>query len=91
MFGLLDYLKIGVGFAAGLLVAFLPAFALGKYEGRHLERQAVIQRSIQAYQKRERIDHDVSGLDAVRLCLELGGLPEQCEQLRRLGEAAESE
>lgn len=91
MFGLIDYLKIGVGFAAGFLVAFLPAFALGKYEGRQLERQAVIQRSIQAYQKRERIDHDVSGLDAARLCRELGGLPDQCDELRRLDEAAEAE
>lgn len=91
MFGILDYLKIGIGFAAGVLIAFLPAFALGKYEGRQLERQAVIQRSIEAYQKRERIDHDVSGLDAARLCRELGGLPERCQQLRRLEEATEAE
>lgn len=40
--------------------------------------------SVEAYKKRGGIDEDVKNLGDYQLCLELGGLPSDCEQLRRV-------
>ncbi|KFH23362.1 hypothetical protein IB60_01935 [Brucella abortus LMN1] len=34
--------------------------------------------------KRAGIDEKIIGMDSYRLCVELGGLPEQCKELRRV-------
>ncbi|WP_412033110.1 hypothetical protein ACLIR7_05815 [Nitratireductor aquimarinus] len=50
-----------------------------------------LQADVDAYQKREGIDHEVDGMERYRVCIDLGGLPDDCEQLRRMEEAASAE
>ncbi|KAB2655870.1 hypothetical protein F9K94_15185 [Brucella tritici] len=73
------------------LAAVLAAFLLlvgGYVAGTIKERQraavAAAEATAKAIQKRTNIDEKIIGMDAVALCLELGGLPEQCNELRRV-------
>jgi hypothetical protein len=91
MFGLLDWFKLGAGAIAGALLAAGPLYLIGRHDGRS---QAVVERleaDVEAYVKREGIDHEVDGMDRYRICLNLGGVPDQCGQLRGMAEAAEGE
>lgn len=89
MLGLIPaWLKLGViGLAAVALVAW-GAWTLGKLEGRQQGRLAQMEDTIEAHEKWEGIEDAVSNLGDYDLCIELGGLPDQCEQLRRMDEAA---
>ncbi len=42
------------------------------------------QATAKAIQERAKIDEKVGGLDVIGLCVELGGLQSDCEQLRRV-------
>ena len=79
-----NWLKI---VAAAVLAAFL-CLAAGYVAGTIKERQrsalAAAEATAKAIQKRADIDEEVINMDARRLCLELGGLREQCDQLRGL-------
>lgn len=72
---------------AAILAAFLLAagsYQLGKYVQRqHLAVDAA-KASVKAYQERAVINGEVQNMDAVSLCIELGGLQSDCEQLRGL-------
>ncbi len=72
---------------AALVAAFLLLGA-GNLYGALKERQraavAAAEATAKAIQKRADIDEKVINMDARRLCLELGGVREQCEQLRGL-------
>lgn len=60
--------------------------------GKAAERLGRLQADIEAYQKREGIENEVDGMDRVRICAELGGLPDDCAQLvRRVEETAAGE
>lgn len=59
--------------------------------GKAAERLESLQSDIEAYQKREGIENEVGGMDRYRICLELGGMQSDCEQLRGLEEAAAGE
>lgn len=50
--------------------------------GAEAGRVAQMREAVEAYQKREDIDNEVHGMGAVRLCIDLGGVPDECEQLR---------
>ncbi|WP_273728096.1 hypothetical protein [Brucella gallinifaecis] len=80
-----NWLKI---VTAAVLAAFL-CLAAGYVAGTIKERQrsalAATEATAKAIQKRADIDEEVINMDAHRLCLELGGLREQCDELRRLG------
>jgi hypothetical protein len=89
MFGLLDWLKIGAGAALGALVASGPAYLYGKHAGRQQAAVARLEADVDAYVKREGIDHEVDGMDRYRICLDLGGLPNDCEQLRGVEETTQ--
>ena len=67
-----------------LLGTHLVAYKAGKNSGKIEQLRA----AVDAHQKREGIDHEVSKLDRVGLCVELGGVLSDCEQLRGLEEAA---
>jgi len=62
--------------------------AAGYVAGTIKERQrsalAAAEATAKAIQKRADIDEEVINMDAVALCKRLGGVREQCEQLRRL-------
>lgn len=68
--------------AVALLVASAALYGAGYIKGRSAGRVEAMKDTVAAYQKREGIDHDVSGMDAVAVCIELGGLRDDCEQLR---------
>lgn len=91
MFGLLDWFKIGAGAALGAALAWGPAYYLGKHDGRQQAAVEQLQADVDAYVKREGIDHEVDGMERFRVCLALGGLPDQCEQLRGVDKATEGE
>lgn len=75
------------GILAGLVLAGAVAFPVGYFKGRSDGRVSQLSDSIKAYQTREGINHDTAVLDAYNRCLELGGLPLDCQQLRGLGKA----
>ncbi len=89
MFGLLDWLKIAAGAALGALIASGPLYLLGTHNGRQQAAVARLQAGVDAYVKREGIDHEVDGMERYRICLDLGGLPNDCEQLRGVEETTE--
>jgi hypothetical protein len=60
--------------------------AIGYVKGRSDGRVQQLKDSLTAYQNREKVERDVSQLDGPALCRELGGLPDDCEQLRRMDE-----
>lgn len=72
---------------AALVAAFL-LFCAGSLYGTIKERQrsalAAAEATAKAIQKRADIDEKVINMDAVALCKQLGGVREQCEQLRGL-------
>lgn len=74
--------------AAGIIAAVVASFGLGVWFGRSWGRVDQLQDSVQAYETREGIDNDTNGLARYLVCRRLGGLPEQCDELRRLDEAA---
>lgn len=73
MFGLLDWLKIGAGAALGASLAWMPAFYLGKHEGRQAERQATLTRSVEVLRERNATDDQIRNMDDAGLCRALGG------------------
>ncbi|TIR78950.1 MAG: hypothetical protein E5X15_09925 [Mesorhizobium sp.] len=66
--------------AAALICAglFLGGYAKGRSDGR----VAVLADTVKAYKKRTDVDATVRNLGAADLCIELGGLHDECEQLR---------
>jgi hypothetical protein len=91
MFGLLDWFNLGAGAIAGALLAAGPFYLIGEHDGRSQAAVERLEADVEAYVKREGIDHEVDGMDRYRICLDLGGLPDQCGQLRGVAEAAEGE
>lgn len=68
--------------AAVVLLAIVGG--AGYYKGRTDGQKAQLKATVEAYRKREGIDDEVHGMGDIALCIELGGLRDQCEQLRRL-------
>lgn len=70
-----------LGAAALICVAlFLGGYAKGRSDGR----VAVLTDTVKAYKKRTDVDATVRNMHAAALCIELGGLPDDCQQLRGL-------
>lgn len=86
-----DWLQIAAGAALGALVASGPLYLLGTHNGRQQAAVDRLEADVDAYVKREGIDHEVDGMERYRICRDLGGLPDQCEQLRGVEEATEGE
>ena len=88
MFGLLDYLKIGVGAALGALVVAGPLYIYGKYQGRQQAAVAALEASVKALRERDRIDDEISAADVARLCADLGLSGDEAREcVRRLAQA----
>lgn len=82
-----NWLKIA---SAGLLCAVLissGSYWLGKRDGRSETATEALEKAVEAYRNRTRENNDVKALDPIGLCIDLGGVPEDCRtELRRLGE-----
>jgi hypothetical protein len=92
MFGL-DKVALIAGAISGAVLAGAVALPIGYFIGKHDgDQQAKVSRleaDVDAYVKREGIDHEVDGMERYRICLDLGGLPNDCEQLRGVEETTE--
>jgi len=76
--------KIGLS-----IFALSVAWGGGYWHGRQHGREAAIKAAIVAYQLREKINHETDNLNPRALCLALGGVPAECDDLLRgLAEAA---
>lgn len=86
MLVLLKCWQIGAGAVLGALIASAPVYFYGKHEGRQQAAVEAARQTAAAIQERARTDETIKSLDASALCIELGGLPDQCIQLRGLAE-----
>lgn len=76
---------------AGAVLIAIGVFAFGYSKGRTDGRVEQLQDSVRAYEKRRGIDAEVANIDRYGRCIELGGLSDDCEQLRGLDPAAKIE
>jgi hypothetical protein len=89
---MLTWLKVGATALLGALVASGPVYLLGKHQGRQEAAAAALEASLKAIQKREDIDHEVDRADLIDICVELGGVRDDCrEQLRGVDASADTE
>lgn len=86
-----NWLQISAGAVLGALVVAGPAYFIGKHDGRQQAAVRRLEADVDAYAKREGIEHEVDGLDRYRICLDLGGVPDDCGRLRGVDEATKAE
>lgn len=88
MFGLFDFLKIGVGALLGAALLMPFAYGWGKRAERNEAAVAALERTMTVLRERDEIDVQVSSSDAADLCGAMG-LPEQerVECVRRVVQA----
>lgn len=70
---------------AALVAAFLilgAGYTYGTMKERQRAALAAAEATAKAIQKRTKIDEEIIGMDSYRLCIKLGGLQSDCEQLR---------
>lgn len=70
----------------GLCAAGLALYALGRHDGKSQAAYDTVKATAEAYQKRAGTNEKINSLDPVALCVELGGVRDECEQLRGLAE-----
>jgi hypothetical protein len=77
---------------AGVALTILAgAYGTGYFKGRADGRTAQLKQAVKAYETRNGIDTVVDGLGSQQLCIELGGLPDECAQLRGLDQATQGQ
>lgn len=74
------------GALIGGAVSGLFFYALGIHEGKQQAALKAAQAVSQAIQNRAGINETINNMDSFALCVELGGLRDQCEQLRGVAE-----
>ena len=67
-------------------VSGLFFYALGQHDAKQDAALKAAQAVTQAIQSRAGINETIDNLDSVALCAELGGVRDQCEQLRGMAE-----
>lgn len=77
------------GIVCGLLFGGLLALPIGYVKGKTAGKVAQLQGAVDAFKNRKDIDYATSNLGAYALCIELGGLPDECGQLRGVDKAPE--
>ena len=75
-----------IGAVIGGAVSGIFFYALGNHDGKQDADLKAAQAVTQAIQNRAGINETIDNLDSVALCVELGGVRDQCEQLRGLAE-----
>ena len=87
---MLKYLYICAGVCVGVLVSAFPSYLLGYNSGKRVAQIEQLKADVDARIKREGINNDVRSMDRYAICIDLGGLPDQCDELRRMEQAAET-
>lgn len=81
-----------IGFRVVAIVTIIGAvWAHGFISGRNAGQIEQLQDTVEAFQERNAIDENTSQRSDFGLCVDLGGMPDQCDELRRLDKAAGSE
>ncbi|MDP8249938.1 hypothetical protein [Pseudochrobactrum saccharolyticum] len=75
-----------IGAIIGGAVSGLFFYALGQHDGKQDAALKTAQAVTQAIQNRAGINETINNMDGVALCVELGGVRDQCEQLRGMAE-----
>lgn len=76
--------------AVALAAALLGGVYLYGYQrGEQAARVEQLQDTVQAYLERNRIDDEVDAADRYAVCVELGGMPDDCARLRGVDETAQ--
>ena len=75
-----------IGAVIGGAVSGLFFYALGTHDGKQRAAMKAAQAVTQAIQNRAGINETIDNMDSAALCVELGGVRDQCEQLRGLAE-----
>lgn len=75
-----------IGAVIGGAISGLFFYALGQHDGKQHAALKAAQAVTQAIQNRAGINETIDNMDSVALCIELGGVRDQCEPLRRLAE-----
>ena len=75
-----------IGAAIGGAVSGLFFYALGQHDGKQDTALKAAQAVTQAIQNRAGINEEVGNMGSYSLCRELGGVRDECEQLRGLAE-----
>lgn len=78
--------KIAIGALMGATI-----FAGGFVSGRKSGQMEQLADTVEAFQKRGKIDAATGSKSSFELCTSLGGLPEQCAELRGMDEAPGAE
>ena len=82
-----NWLQITAGVALGALIAFGPAYLYGAHTGRQQAAVAALEAVSKAYKDRTDENEAIEALNPGALCVELGGMPDDCAaELRRLAE-----
>jgi hypothetical protein len=76
----------GIGFVLAILASI---YAKGRMDGRSSAKVEQLKATVEAFQNRQGVDDETSNLDSVALCIRLGGMPNECDQLRGVAKAPE--
>ena len=71
-----------IGAVIGGAVSGLFFYALGTHDGKQQAAMKAAQAVTLAIRNRAGINERIDNMDSVALCVELGGVRDQCEQLR---------
>jgi hypothetical protein len=74
----LKYWQVIIGAILGAMIAAVPIYFYGKHAGVEQAAVAAAIDAAQAYQERAKTNEIINSLDAVALCIELGGMPDEC-------------
>ncbi len=75
-----------IGAVIGGAISGLFFYARGQHDGKQQAVLKAAQAVTQAIQNRAGINETIDNMDGIALCIELGGVRDQCEQLRGLAE-----
>lgn len=84
-------LYICAGIFIAITASLIGAYFYGHNAGKHEARIEQLQADVDAHVKREGIHNEVSAMDRYTVCIDIGGLPDDCNELRRLEESTKSE
>lgn len=80
---------------AGILVVVVGSlfgtYWYGHSVGKHEAEIEQLRADVDAHVKREGVHNEVSSMDRYAVCIDIGGLPSDCDELRRMEESTEAE
>ena len=79
-----NWLKLSLAAALAAFLFLGAGYTYGTMKERQRSALAAAEATAKALEKRADIDETIIGMDAYRLCIELGGVRDECEQLRRV-------